>query len=83
MADNLLQILEFYPSPGFCTEMLTAFLAWGLTFKGQQLDATERITTEVLSLNKTMQMIRSNKIRDAKTIATLLYYHKFLLRSKG
>jgi ADP-ribose pyrophosphatase len=82
-ADKMSQLLEFYPSPGFCTELLTAFLATELTYQGQQLDETERITTQVVSLAQTMQMIRRNDIRDAKTIATLLYYCTLLLAKEG
>jgi len=77
-ADQITQLNEFYPTPGFCTELLTAFLARGLTFKGQDLDETERITTEALPLNESIQMVKDNRIRDAKTIATLLYYQTFL-----
>jgi ADP-ribose diphosphatase len=71
-------LIEFYPSPGFCTELLTAFLARDLDFQGQDLDETERITTEAIPLKESIQMVRDNRIRDAKTIATLLYYQTFL-----
>ncbi len=77
-AAEVTRLIEFYPSPGFCTELLTAFLARKLDFRGQDLDETERITTEAIPLNQTIQMIRENTIRDAKTIATLLYYQTFL-----
>jgi ADP-ribose pyrophosphatase len=77
-AAQVSQLIEFYPSPGFCTELLTAFLARKLTFRGQDLDETERITTEAIPLKESIQMIRDNRIRDAKTIATLLYYQTFL-----
>ena len=72
------RMIEFYSTPGFCTERLTAYLARDLTHKGQDLDETERITTEAAPLNRSIQMIRDNTIRDAKTIATLLYYQTFL-----
>ncbi len=77
-ASEVTRLIEFYPSPGFCTELLTAFLARGLVFRGQDLDETERITTEAIPLNESIQMVRDNRIRDAKTIATLLYYQTFL-----
>ena len=72
------RLIEFYPSPGFCTELLTTFLARDLVFKGQELDETERITTEAIPLKESIQMVRDNRIRDAKTAATLLYYQTFL-----
>lgn len=77
-ASEITRLIEFYPTPGFCTELLTAFLARELAFKGQDLDETERITTEAVPLNESIQMVRDNRIRDAKTIATLLYYQTFL-----
>ncbi len=77
-AAQVTRLIEFYPTPGFCTELLTAFLARDLTFQGQDLDETERITTTAVPLNESIQMIRDNRIRDAKTIATLLYYQTFL-----
>lgn len=77
-AAGVQRLIEFYPSPGFCTELLTAYLARDLTFRGQDLDETERITTEAIGLNQSIQMVRDNRIRDAKTIATLLYYQTFL-----
>ena len=77
-ASELTRLIEFYPSPGFCTELLTAFVAHGLNFRGQDLDETERITTEAIPLERSIQMVRDNTIRDAKTVATLLYYQTFL-----
>lgn len=77
-ASEISRLIEFYPTPGFCTELLTAFLARELVFRGQDLDETERITTEAVPLNESIQMVRDNRIRDAKTIATLLYYQTFL-----
>lgn len=71
------RLLSFYPSPGFCTEKLTAFRATGLTFRGQDLDETERITVEPTPLAEALAMVKDNRIRDAKTIATLLYHATF------
>ncbi len=77
-ASTIERLISFYPSPGFCTEKLTAYLASGLTYRGQDLDETERITAEAVPLDQTMEMVRDNRIMDAKTIATLLYYQTFL-----
>ena len=76
-ATELTRLIEFYPSPGFCTELMTAYQAVGLAFKGQNLDETERITPEAIPLTDALQMIRDNRIRDAKTITTLLYHNIF------
>jgi len=52
-------------------------VAEDLRHVGQALEETERITVEVIGLDKTMQMIGSGEVCDAKTIATLLYYQTF------
>ena len=77
VASTLTKLLEFYPTPGFCTELMTAYQAEGLHFRGQDLDETERITPQVVPLADALDMIRDNRIRDAKTITTLLYYLRF------
>lgn len=71
-------LAAFYSTPGFCTELMHTFAAYDLTPGDQRLEATEKITVEALCIEKTMQMIQDNTIRDGKTIATLLYYHTFI-----
>ena len=79
-AAKLTALTSFYTSPGICTERMWAYLAEDLTEVGQQLDAAETITVEVLGLDETMQMVREGLIRDGKTIAALLYYHAYVRR---
>jgi ADP-ribose pyrophosphatase len=76
-AKRITKMLEFFTTPGFCTERMWAFVAEDLRHVGQALEETERITVEVIGLDKTMQMIGSGEVCDAKTIATLLYYQTF------
>lgn len=72
-------LLNFYPSPGFCNEILYSFVAKGLTKTAQKLDATEQIEVIPMSLEAALHAIRDGEIRDGKTIATLLFYSKFLI----
>ena len=51
-----------------------AFVAGELEHVGQRLEPNERIDVEVLPLGRSIEMIRSGEIHDAKTIATLLFY---------
>lgn len=76
-ADRVDRLTEFYTTPGFCTEKMTAYRATGLRFAGQDLDETERIETQTLSLDEAAAMVRDGRIRDGKTIATLLYHLQF------
>lgn len=73
-AERVAHLIDFFTSPGICTETMHAFVARGLRQVGQDLDENERITPEVVDLKQTMKMVADNTIRDAKTIATLLYY---------
>lgn len=76
-ARTLRRVAGFYPTPGFCTEFMHAYLATGLTHVGQNLDETERIEPHVLTMAEALAMIRRGDILDAKTIALLLYTHVF------
>ena len=70
-------LFDFYTTPGFCNEKISAFVATDLTFVGQDLDPDEKISTEIFSWDKVLSMIREGTIHDGKTIATLLYYNQF------
>ncbi|MEO0514118.1 MAG: NUDIX hydrolase [Planctomycetota bacterium] len=76
-AERVTKLAEFFPTPGFCTELLHAYRAEGLTFVGQDLDETEKITAQAVAWNEAMKMVRDNVIRDGKTIATLLHHQSF------
>ena len=73
-------LFAFYTTPGFCNEMIHAFVAKDLEFVGQNLDESEKITTEVFTWEAILQMLRDGTIHDGKTIATLLYYQSFLIK---
>jgi ADP-ribose pyrophosphatase len=73
-ADNVTPLLQFYSSPGFCTEVLYCFVAKNLHFVGQNLDETEEIDVEALSWDEIELMLKNQTIRDSKTISTLLYF---------
>ncbi|MGE0480755.1 MAG: NUDIX hydrolase [Phycisphaerae bacterium] len=75
-------LLAFFSAPGFCSEYLHVFLATELTAGAQQLRADERIRTCLLAYDEALNAIRERQIRDAKTIAALLYYDRFA-RTRG
>jgi ADP-ribose pyrophosphatase len=76
-AQTLTPMLRFYTSPGFCTENMHAYLASGLSHHGQDLDETEQIEVHPMSVADVQALLGENKIRDGKTIATLLHYLYF------
>jgi len=71
-AKNIEFLSEFYVSPGFLTEKMNLFLATDLTETAQNLDEDEFLSVERISFNEAFEKIRSNEIRDAKTIIGLI-----------
>ena len=67
------RILHFYVSPGFLDETMTIYLARGLRAGVAQPEADERITFRFLGLAEAKQMAMNGRIRDAKTIAGILW----------
>ena len=66
--------LFFYPSPGFMDETMTVFLACGLRPGTAQPEEDERIEFELLPVSAVIGMIGKGKLRDGKTIASVLWF---------
>lgn len=67
-------LVEFYTSPGICTELMHAFVATDLTLVGQNLEPGEQIVVESLSFAEVERRLVDGRFRDGKTIATLGTY---------
>jgi ADP-ribose pyrophosphatase len=65
-------LLEFYPSPGILSEKMHLVEAWDLTPSKGRPDADERIETGLFTINSLINMIKSNEIRDGKTVVGVL-----------
>ena len=65
-------LLEFYPSPGILSEKMHLVEAWGLTPSKGEPDADERIETGRFTIKEVINMVKSNKIRDGKTMVGIL-----------
>jgi len=74
--------LDVFPTPGFLEERMFLLLAEGLTPGQAQPEDDERITARAYAQKELEKMIHRGKLRDAKTIAGLLYYFRFLGKSK-
>lgn len=66
--------LFFYPSPGFLEETMTVFLAQGLKPGIAQPESDERIEHRLIPLSEVLRQIMSTRIRDGKTIASVLWF---------
>ncbi len=64
-------------SPGILDERMYVYAASGLTAGAMALEAGEDIRVLHLTWQEALNMVRSGLIRDAKTVAALLYYDAF------
>jgi ADP-ribose pyrophosphatase len=67
-------------SPGILDEKMYIYVATGLTAGKTALEPGEDIRVAVVTWNEALEMIRRGRIRDAKSVASLLYYETFRRR---
>src|SRR5713101_7947606 len=70
--------LDVFPTPGFLEERMYILLAEGLTAGEAQPEEDGKITAKAFTPAQLDNMIRQGKLRDAKSIAGLLYYFRYL-----
>ena len=71
-AGRLRSLGSFWTTPGFCTELIHAFVATDLSPSRLEQDTDEDIVTETAPLSAVTDLIRTGVIQDGKTIAALL-----------
>lgn len=72
------KILFFYPSPGFLAETMSVYMASGLQAGEAQPEADEKIECQLVPLSQALRMLDTGKIRDGKTITSLLWLERRL-----
>lgn len=77
-AKKLRIFLELFPTPGFLEEKMYLLLAEGLTPGEATPEDDEKIIAKAYTHKQLDGMLRSKKLRDAKTIAGILYYLRFI-----
>ena len=82
-AKKLTVFLKLFPTPGFLAEKMYVLLAEGLTPGEARPEEDEKLVVNAYSKKELEQMIRSGSMRDAKSIAGLLFYFRFLARGAG
>ena len=70
--------LDVFPTPGFLEERMYILLAEGLEAGEAQPEEDEKIVSRAYNRKQLEEMIRTGKLRDAKSIAGILYYLRFL-----
>ena len=68
-------------SPGILDEKMYVYAATGLTAGPMALEAGEDIRVLRLTWQEALEMVRDGRIRDAKSVAALLYYDTFRRRT--
>lgn len=63
---------------GYSNEKIDIFLAQGLSYVGEKLDAEEFIEVSELSLHDALLAVRDGEITDSKTITALFWAEKVL-----
>lgn len=71
------QILDVFPTPGFVSERMVVYVARDLRAGTAHPEEDERITARAFSPRDVEEWIRDGKLRDAKSIAGILYYLRF------
>lgn len=69
------KIADFYTAPGFCDERMHVYVAKGLTPARADGDEDEILKPVRMTIDAALKLIRTRRIRDAKSIAGLMVYH--------
>jgi len=79
MAAGRIELIgEYFLAPGYSTEFMHVFLATNLRPAPLPGDPDEFISAEAIPLDVVLHMIESGKIRDAKTLASLMLAKRYL-----
>lgn len=81
-AKRLRKLMRVVPTPGFVNEWMWIFAAEGLTEGAAQPEEDEKITPRIFSLKEAEKMIERGILRDAKSICGILYYLRFMKRTR-
>ena len=73
------RLMRVFPTPGFVSEWMAVFLAQGLAPGPARPESDERITARTFSLRQLEKMIERGALRDAKSIAAILFYARFVV----
>lgn len=81
-AASIEHLCQFFMSPGILNERMFVFVATGLKSGPTALEAGEQIEPLLVTWDEALQLVETGEIRDAKSIAALLYYDRFKRASK-
>ena len=73
-AGKIDHLFTFYTSPGFCDEVIHLYIARNLKDVGVNPDQDEILENHSIKKEDIIEMIKTGKIKDSKTIIGLLYF---------
>jgi ADP-ribose pyrophosphatase len=79
-AARLQRLTSIWTTPGFTNEVIHLYLATGLTSGEPSRERDEFIEVVPQPLSRVLALIRDGEIRDAKTVAAILYMAAFVLK---
>ena len=79
-AGKLVRLTTIFTTPGFTDERIHLYLATGLSPVALAREEDEFITVHVKRWSEVGKMIRSGRIKDGKSLCSLMYVNCFLAR---
>lgn len=73
---------DYYPAAAYCDELITIYLARGLTYGERHLDEDEFLNIEEVPLVELVRDVMDGKITDGKTQVAILKAHYYLEMEK-
>ena len=80
-AQSVTYLGKLYPTVAYDTEVIYMYMAQGLSFGGQSLDADEFVDVVAIPFDEAVRMVLNDEIPDSKTQIAILKAHA--MRSKG
>ncbi|HMD32758.1 MAG TPA: NUDIX hydrolase [Candidatus Acidoferrales bacterium] len=74
------KLMDVFPTPGFLSEHMVIYSCHGLTAGTARPEADENIEARKFPRRELEKMIRTGRMRDAKSIASILFYWRFVAR---
>lgn len=72
ITDKMKSLGKFYPTPGYCSEIIHLYYADNLEFRKQRLDEDEFLNVERIKLEDAVRMVMNGEIKDGKTQTIVL-----------
>ena len=82
VADEMIDMGLFYPTPAYSDEAITMFLARGLHLGARELDDGEYINVELIPLEELARRVLAGEIPDLKTQAAVMRAY-YMLRTES